>query len=787
MTPCKRNPITASNQTTNGHHQNGYVDVITSAVSSGELSAGHHKMLTTESAISDEAIQARGYFTQHDKHALELLGFTKAQALPPALVIPLYRFNGEQSGYVIRPDIARNTSIGNKVKYESLPGVPPILDVAPLTRDQIADPQKPLIITEGAKKADAAASRGLCAINLNGVYGFRDKNTALPDWEFVALKGRPVFIAYDSDVTTKAQVTAAMRRLHGLLQTYGAIVKVICLPEEENGAKTGLDDFFARGGTVEELFTFARDLEPLDVERRKKKEKAKAELMTRFIATEKPITSIKSAEEIPPFNTEYGYRPDELVKLLYPHWQSAVLSSHQAHAERIRDNLGKNLRYCKGPGWIFWNSKHWEVDGKNSKLTATRVVKLSAVIPREAATLMGFAQTLTCSGRKLDSEAMSKAASKHFDMVHAAETRSFIDGALHFAAGMLSVDVKTFDLKPWTIGFQNGVWCNGKWREHRRKDYLLSQSPVTYDPEADQSEWLAVLERMTGRDRELSKTLQDIAGYVLSGASHLRTIPWVYGGKGTGKSTFAELLKTVLDHEAVAINTNLLSKGGSRGRLGAVIWNKRLVMCSEAGNQRIDAELLKTLAGGDTLTVEFKYKESFDAKPHHVLMMIANDPPEMDAYDGALKDRVKVLPFTHPLKPGSGIEDIKLSGGRRIEEVRSNPESLLVQGFCAWAMAGLERVYRNGDIYICEAVEKATRKFWSDTDQLTPFWESIDESELQNGIGKVELYQRYKTWCECEGTRPKGQREFSRACVDFGLTEKAMTGEKKKRYRGWVK
>src|SRR5690606_38655866 len=125
---------------------------------------------------------ARGYFTQTDKRALELIGFAKYQAATasptsPALVIPLYDWSGEPAGYVLRPNVPRVTSRKNPVKYEALKGAPPALDVAPLTRSQIADASKPLIITEGAKKADSAASRGRCAINLNGVYGFRDRNT----------------------------------------------------------------------------------------------------------------------------------------------------------------------------------------------------------------------------------------------------------------------------------------------------------------------------------------------------------------------------------------------------------------------------------------------------------------------------------------------------------------------------------------------------------------------------------------------------------------------------------
>ena len=148
--------------------------------------------------------------------------------------------------------------------------------MAPLTRDQIGDPCKPLIITEGAKKADAAASRGLCALNLNGVWAWRGKNaqgglTALPDWENIAFKGqkpRWVLLCFDSDVTQKSGVESALRRLYPFLEARGARVSVVYLPEGADGEKTGLDDFFARGADVAALFALAQELRPAKESRR---------------------------------------------------------------------------------------------------------------------------------------------------------------------------------------------------------------------------------------------------------------------------------------------------------------------------------------------------------------------------------------------------------------------------------------------------------------------------------------------------------------------------------------
>ena len=237
--------VNVAQEFSSGNHaaSNGYPDVATPAIVKRELSAQHRDQLAEESAVSDEAIETRGYWTETDRENLMRLGFSAKQSLVPALVIPLHNYRGDVAGHVLRADIPRNGAVNGKpIKYETPQGTSPILDIAPLTHDQIDDPTKPLIITEGAKKADSAASRGLCAINLNGVYGFRGTNAkggmiALPDWENIAIKGRVIYVVFDSDVVTKPQVESALRRLCPFLQSRGAIAKVVYLPDAANGKK----------------------------------------------------------------------------------------------------------------------------------------------------------------------------------------------------------------------------------------------------------------------------------------------------------------------------------------------------------------------------------------------------------------------------------------------------------------------------------------------------------------------------------------------------------------------
>lgn len=232
-----------------------------------------HRAMLAASSIRPEVIAARGYrsiVTQADMEELRELGFAPDQCRP-GLLIPVYSPTGDVVLHQLRPDQPRMRD-GKPLKYETPAGAKMRLDIPPAARQWIRDPSRMLIITEGVKKADSAVSRGLCCVALLGVYNFRGENeygglTALGEWEDVAFemkkdskkRSRTVYICFDSDVTTKPQVQAALARLKAFLESRGAKVAVIYLPDGPDGAKVGMDDYFAAGHSVGELLSHVRE------------------------------------------------------------------------------------------------------------------------------------------------------------------------------------------------------------------------------------------------------------------------------------------------------------------------------------------------------------------------------------------------------------------------------------------------------------------------------------------------------------------------------------------------
>ena len=229
-----------------------------------DLAAHHRRVLEEESAISAEIIAARGYRTVTVKAELRRRGFADYQLLVPSLLLPIYNVHGEIAGYQSRPDSPRIDRRGKAVKYETPAGMKMAIDVHPSQRSFLSDPNVPLWITEGIKKGDALCSHGCCAVAVLGVWNWRGTNesggkTVLADFESIALNGRRIFLVFDSDVMTKPAVHAALGRFKAFLESRSAHVLVVYLVAGRSGAKVGVDDFLATGGTVDDLVALASE------------------------------------------------------------------------------------------------------------------------------------------------------------------------------------------------------------------------------------------------------------------------------------------------------------------------------------------------------------------------------------------------------------------------------------------------------------------------------------------------------------------------------------------------
>lgn len=216
-----------------------------------------HLAVLAASGIDAEQAHKRGYETIRDPRRLRgEIGIADDGCRTQGILIPLLDVTGRRWGYQYRPDSPRERN-GKLVKYETPINQRNGIDVPPGVGERLGDPNEPLFITEGSKKADSAAAHGLCCVSLSGVWNWRGKNSKggkelIADFHSIALNDRPVVIAYDGDAARKPSVQKAMTELAGVLSNKGARVRYLHLPDED--LKVGLDDYLTSGHTVADLW-----------------------------------------------------------------------------------------------------------------------------------------------------------------------------------------------------------------------------------------------------------------------------------------------------------------------------------------------------------------------------------------------------------------------------------------------------------------------------------------------------------------------------------------------------
>ena len=127
---------------------------------------------------------------------------------------------------MLRWDHPRLDWNGKPIKYEQPAGIELRLDIPPRCVDGLKDASRPVVWTEGSKKADSLASHGLVAVSTPGVEGWRSPS-AITDLWGLALKGRDVYCMYDSDILVKPAVRRAVIALARWMENKGAVVHVL--------------------------------------------------------------------------------------------------------------------------------------------------------------------------------------------------------------------------------------------------------------------------------------------------------------------------------------------------------------------------------------------------------------------------------------------------------------------------------------------------------------------------------------------------------------------------------
>jgi hypothetical protein len=222
--------------------------------------ADHDAKYLRERAVTAEVAQAAGYWTARKPSEHPEGFFSGAQRRrAPSLIAPHMSPDAVSVGYQkhdLRPGRDRS---GDLIKWTSPKGARLFLGTHPWTVDEVRSGTGRLWLPEGLTRMHALTGLGEAAASYAGCWAWRQDGEPLPCFDHVNLDGRLVLDVPDADYRTNENVQRALAERVAFLESRGARVLVVSVPEVNDDPTAGLDDYLAAGG---DLGVLVRDARP---------------------------------------------------------------------------------------------------------------------------------------------------------------------------------------------------------------------------------------------------------------------------------------------------------------------------------------------------------------------------------------------------------------------------------------------------------------------------------------------------------------------------------------------
>jgi putative DNA primase/helicase len=433
--------------------------------------------------------------------------------------------------------------------------------------------------------------------------------------------------------------------------------------------------------------------------------------------------------------------------LLLVHWRGDGHLTDLGNAQRLFRLYGEDLKYCPSVGWLVWDGRRWRRDAIGD--VEHRAKGIASTWKRDADIVWSTAHfapddkaeaAIRSRAYNLSEWAVScEASSKLTAMVKVAQTEPGIP--------VIAADL---DTNPWLINAKNGTvdLRTGDLRPHAREDFITMLAPAPYRADACLALWDEFLDQTTGGDKDLQRWMQKASGYSASGDTSQEVFFFAHGPGGSGKSTYAESLKSALGDYAATADFETFVKRSSSGSPRndiARLNGKRLVVSIEVDEGKELAQgLVKTITGGDTVAARFLYREYFEFKPTFKLMLVANDPPGVDADDDAMWRRIREVPFAHPVPHEQQLPWVKA--------VLTDPD-LAGPAILAWMVEGC-RIQLAEGLGTAVAVKEATSQYRETMDVVGAFIDEVCEVGAGLEIRSADLFSAYAKWAISNGELP---------------------------------
>lgn len=436
------------------------------------------------------------------------------------------------------------------------------------------------------------------------------------------------------------------------------------------------------------------------------------------------------------------------------------------NAERVTHYCGEHLRYVKKlKEFRNWDGKRWNPS------TEADVMKISRQVVRN----MFIEATVAHEDQRADVAS------------HAVRTasRKAMAAMMGVAIGddRLWRDLNDFDAKPHLINFDNGTvdikkkLGAGRIRPHDPLDFLTQIIRHKYNPDAKCPRWEKLVARVVqtaNADGATLRFLQKALGYSILGGNPEHMIFFLTGSERCGKSKILEIVRALIGEDYAHISKPDLISKKKNGHHDSEVYSiiaKRLVLIAEVSSAyALDESIVKSITGEPVATARKLHKaEEIQVPTTWTIWLATNDNPSVQNWDGAIAERVVVIPCGPTVPPEERVPDLDR---QIIDEEAEGVLAWLVEGAHMW-YEDLEAT-RNAGVASTglakpPSVVVAGQSYAEDSDYIGAFIQDWIEYDADARLRRPDVFKKFKD-TRGPGERPERNKLYERLSALPGVT-----------------
>lgn len=324
------------------------------------------------------------------------------------------------------------------------------------------------------------------------------------------------------------------------------------------------------------------------------------------------------------------------------------------------------------------------------------------------------------------------------------------------------------------VAFNNGVLnvITNEMYEFNPEYIITNKIPHKYVPNAESELLEKTMLKLACGDEQIRDLLYQAIGMCLFRKNELRKSFFLLGEKRNGKSTFLDMISTLLG-EANISNLDLAEIGDKYKT--AEILGKLANIGDDIDDEYIaKSSIFKKVVSGDKITVEKKHKDPFVLSSYAKFFFSANAIPRIGKGrdSAAILDRLVIIPFDAKFDKNDPDFDPFIKYKLRDEAV--------IEALIARAVVGLREVLADQSFIVCDKVKGITAAYEYDNNPILEFFEGLADTDYLNEPTK-DVYSKYKAYCLCNNYYALSSGEFTAQIKKyFNLEVRTVEVNKKK-------